>query len=430
MNDVGYRSRALAGWLLHRVLDRGQKLNSTLLEAQELGGRMSRMAPRDRAFVRLLVVTVLRRLGQIDDALIRCLDRPLNRLARPAKNILRLAAAQTMFLNTPGHAVADGAVRSLRPREEHLKGLVNAVSRRLIRDCQDILAEQDEVDLNCPKWLRNSWSASCGDQTAMKIIAATLMEPPLDITVKGDQQAWAENLDAKILPTGSLRCYTGGAVQELPGYDEGEWWVQDMAAALPVRLFGDVAGRAVLDLCAAPGGKTAQLAASGARVTAVDEAPNRLSLLRSNLERLGLKAELSTADVRTWRPSAPFDKILLDAPCSATGTIRRHPDIWHLCTKNDVERAAVLQDQLLRAAVEMLAPGGTLVYSTCSLQSEEGETRIAKLLASDDRIKRDQIEAHELYGLSELISTDGDLRTLPHYLDGMDGFFAARLVRN
>ena len=203
-----------------------------------------------------------------------------------------------------------------------------------------------------------------------------------------------------------------------------------MAAALPVRLFGDVAGRAVLDLCAAPGGKTAQLAASGARVTAVDEAPNRLSLLRSNLERLGLKAELFTADVRTWRPSVPFDKILLDAPCSATGTIRRHPDIWHLCTKNDVERAAVLQDQLLRAAVEMLAPGGTLVYSTCSLQSEEGETRIAKLLASDDRIKRDQIKAHELYGLSELISTDGDLRTLPHYLDGMDGFFAARLVRN
>ncbi|MCS5607280.1 MAG: methyltransferase domain-containing protein, partial [Alphaproteobacteria bacterium] len=310
------------------------------------------MAPRDRAFVRLLVVTVLRRLGQIDDALIRCLDRPLNRLALPAKNILRLAAAQTMFLNTPGHAVADGAVRSLRPREEHLKGLVNAVSRRLIRDCQDILAEQDEVDLNCPKWLRNSWSASCGDQTAIKIIAATLMEPPLDITVKGNQQAWADNLDAKILPTGSLRCYTGGAVKELPGYDEGEWWVQDMAAALPVRLFGDVAGRAVLDLCAAPGGKTAQLAASGARVTAVDEAPNRLSLLRSNLERLGLKAELLTADVRTGRPSAPFDKILLDAPCSATGTIRRHPDIWHLCTKNDVERAAVLQDQLLRSAVE------------------------------------------------------------------------------
>ena len=430
MNSIGYSSRGLARWVLHRILDRGQMLNLTLSQAEKPGGRMFEIASRDRAFVRLLVLTVLRRLGQIDDALIRCLAGPLNKSAMPAKHILRLAAAQTLFLKTPDHAVADGAVGSLRPREAYLKSLVNAVSRRLIREGAKILAEQDEVALNCPKWLRDSWTASRGDQTAIKMIAATLIEPPLDITVKCNQQDWAKTLKAKILPTGSLRCYTGGAVHDLPGYDEGEWWVQDVAAALPVHLLGDVAGQAVLDLCAAPGGKTAQLAASGALVTAIDEASNRLSLLRSNLKRLGLKAELLTADVSKWKPSSPFKKIILDVPCSATGTIRRHPDIWHLRTKDDVERAVALQDRLLRAAVEMLAPGGTLIYSTCSLQPEEGEMLIAKLLASDYRVKRKRIEAHELFGLSELISPEGDLRTLPHLLDGMDGFFAARLVRN
>ena len=429
MNEIGNSSRRLARWILYRILDRGQMLNSTLSQAGGTGGQMFKMTSRDRAFVRLLVVTVLRRLGQIDDALIRCLDRPLNKSAMPAKHILRLAAAQTMFLKTPDHAVADGAVSSLGPREAHLKSLVNAVSRRLIREGTKILAEQDEVALNCPKWLRDSWAASCSDQTAIKMIAATLIEPRLDITVKRNHQAWAKTLEAKVLPTGSLRCYTGGAVQELPGYEEGEWWVQDVAAALPVRLLGDVTGEAVLDLCAAPGGKTAQLTASGALVTAIDEAPNRLSLLRSNLERLGLKAELLIADVRKWKPSSPFNKIILDAPCSATGTIRRHPDIWHLRTKVDVERAVALQDHLLRAAVEMLAPGGTLVFSTCSLQPEEGEMLIAKLLANNDWVKRERIEPHELFGLSELISPDGDLRTLPHFLDGMDGFFAARIVR-
>ncbi|MBC8241383.1 MAG: RsmB/NOP family class I SAM-dependent RNA methyltransferase, partial [Alphaproteobacteria bacterium] len=210
----------------------------------------------------------------------------------------------------------------------------------------------------------------------------------------------------------------------------GEWGGQGAAAARPVLVLGEGADREVLDLCAAPGGKTAQLAGSGARVTAIDSAPKRMALLRSNLERLNLQAETMVADVLSWRPAKPFDLILLDAPCSATGTIRRHPDIWHLRTPEDIDQAAALQDQLLRAAMEMLAPGGTLIYITCSLQPEECEQRIDAFLASGAPAARRPIIAAELFGLDELITPLGDMRTLPHHLGGMDGFYACRLMRN
>ena len=405
-------------------------LDQALADDLEPGRRLAGLAPRDRAFARLLTVTVLRRLGQIDDAISRCLDKPLNRAAKPALNALRLAAAQALFLGTPAHAVADGAVRLMGPRRRHLSGLVNAVSRRLIRDGASILADQDEVRVNCPDWLWQTWSTAYGAEVAQRMVASMLEEPALDLTFKSDVGAWAQALRGEVLPTGSLRRTAGGAIQELPGFEAGEWWVQDAAAALPVRLLGEVSGREVLDLCAAPGGKTAQLAASGARVTAIDNAPKRLALLRSNLERLNLQAETIVSDILSWRPAKPFDFILLDAPCSATGTIRRHPDIWHLRTPGDVARAALLQDQLLRAAMEMLAPGGTLIYITCSLQPEECEQRIEAFLAAGAAAARRPIAAAELFGLDELITPLGDMRTLPHHLGGMDGFYACRLVRN
>jgi 16S rRNA (cytosine967-C5)-methyltransferase len=416
--------------LLARILERGQMLDQALADDLEPGGRLAALAPRDRAFARLLVVTVLRRLGQIDDAIARCLDKPLNRSAQAARNALRLAAAQTMFLGTPNHAVVDGAVRLMGPRQRHLSGLVNAVSRCLTREASSILVEQNELRLNCPDWLWRTWVEAYGEETTERMVASMLQEPPLDLSFKSDAKKWTEDLQGEVLATGSLRRGPGGIIQALPGFQEGEWWVQDAAATLPVALFGQVEGREVLDLCAAPGGKTAQLAALGARVTAIDNAPKRMALLQTNLDRLGLRAETVIADALKWQPSKRFDFILLDAPCSATGTIRRHPDIWHLRTARDAAGMAALQDQLLKAAVEMLAPGGILVFCTCSLQPEEGEERIEALLASGSPIARQPIDAAELYGLYELITPHGEMRTLPHYQGGMDGFFASRLVRH
>ena len=429
MSDTGHRSRTAATKVLHRVLERGQMLDSALADEQEKGGRMAGLAPRDRAFARLMVVTVLRRLGQIDDAIDRCLDRPLNKSAKPARQALRLAAAQTMFLGTPAHAVVDGAVRLMGSRQRHLSGLVNAVSRRLTREAGAILATQDEVRLNCPAWLWRSWTAAYGEETTEEMVAGMLLEPPLDLTFKAKPEDWTETLQGEILATGSLRREGGGIIQALPGFTEGAWWVQDTAATLPVALMGQVEGREVLELCAAPGGKTAQLAALGARVTAIDSAPKRMALLHDNLERLGLQAETMVADVLKWRPAKPFDFILLDAPCSATGTIRRHPDIWHLRTAKDVAAAADLQDKMLQAAIKMLAPGGILVFCTCSLQPEEGEARIEALLASGAPVSRLPVKAAELFGLDMLITLQGDVRTLPHYEGGMDGFYACRLLR-
>ncbi|MBT5878254.1 MAG: methyltransferase [Rhodospirillaceae bacterium] len=430
-DNTGHRSRAAAARLLGRILDRGQMLDQALADELEAGGRLAALEPRDRAFARLLTMTVLRRLGQIDDAITRCLDKPLNRAAKPALNALRLAAAQAMFLGTPAHAIADGAVRLMGPRRRHLNGLVNAVARRLIREAPGILADQDAAALNCPKWLWQAWTKTYGAETTKTMVETMLSEPPLDLTFKNESEPWLEALQGEMLPTGSMRRMAGGAIQTLPGFSEGEWWVQDAAAALPVALLGkELEGRAVLDLCAAPGGKTAQLAALGAQVTAVDNEPNRMTLVQANLERLNLQAETVVADILTWRPEKPFGFILLDAPCSATGTIRRHPDIWHLRSAKVPKEMALVQDGMLAAAVEMLAPGGTIVFCTCSLQPEEGEDRIEALLASGKSVSRWPITADELFGLEELITPLGDMRTLPHYLGGMDGFYACRLVRD
>jgi 16S rRNA (cytosine967-C5)-methyltransferase len=312
------------------------------------------------------------------------------------------------------------------------RGLANAVLRRLAREGDGLLAAQDAARLNLPDWLWDSWGAAYGEATARAIALAQGEEPPLDLSVRGDAAAWAGKLGATLLPTGSLRREAGGSVADLPGFAEGAWWVQDTAATLPARLLGDVRDRSVVDLCAAPGGKTAQLAAAGARVIAVDRSPARQRLLKENLTRLGLAAEIVTAEAETWRPATPADGVLLDAPCSATGTLRRHPEIAWIKGPDDVARLAPVQDRLLDAAVAMLKPGGTLVYCTCSLQPQEGPERIEALLARQPSLSRRAITATEIGGLAELLTPQGDLRTLPSHLadqGGMDGFYAARLTR-
>jgi len=422
--------RGVALALIESVLARKIPFDQALAENKALAA----LAPRDRGFARMLAATVLRRLGQIDAVLAKLMAKPLPERAGSARDVLRLGAAQLLFLETPPHAAVATSVE-LAEAVGHpaLKGLVNAVLRRLSNEGKDILASQDAARLNTPDWLWASWMKAYGEKTTRQIAQAHLSEAPLDFSVKNDAEAWAEKLQAKILPTGTLRREAGGSIDELPGYREGAWWVQDAAASLPARILGNVAGKSVADLCAAPGGKAAQLAVMGGRVFAVDRSGERLKRVRENLARLALTAECIASDATSWRPSMPLRFVLLDAPCTATGAIRRNPDVPWLKTPDDVKRMTELQDRLLSHAVTLLAPGGVLVYCTCSLETEEGPDRIAKLLKSGHPMSRRPIEAREIGGLSQCLSAEGDLRTLPCHLaelGGLDGFYAARLVRN
>ena len=429
----GVASRAVALDILGAVTE-GAALDDALAANRDLGA----LDARDRGFTRMLVSTTLRRRGQIDAVVDACLARKLPESAIELCNILRLGACQLLVLDTPAHAAVDTSVRLTKAgRHGRYAGLVNAVLRRLTRDGAAWLAAQDAPPLNTPDWLWRSWSASYGEAACRRIAEMHLTEPPLDITVKDDGAGWAAKLEATVLPTGTLRRALGGPVTALPGFAIGAWWVQDAAATLPARVLlaglGDEAvGEPVIELCAAPGGKTAQLAAAGARVTAVDVSESRLGTLRANLDRLGLDATPIAADARSFRVEAPCRAVLLDAPCSATGAIRRHPDILWSKSPADVARLAGLQAALLRSAAAMVAPGGLLGYGVCSLEVEEGPVRIEALLRDDPGLAREPVGAADIGGMAEAITRDGDVRTLPCHLaaeGGMDGFYIARLRR-
>ena len=421
--------RRLALDLLQAVLRRRQPLDEALADER----RLMQLVPRDRAFVRILVATTLRRLGEIDAVLGHCLERPVK--AERAADLLRLGVVQLLFLGVAPHAAVAETLGLLQGPSAGLKGLANAVLRRIAREGARLLEGLDGPRLDTPDWLWQSWSAAYGEATARAIAEAHLRDPPLDLTPKqaGDATALARRLDARILPQGSLRLAPGrGEVARLPGYAEGLWWVQDAAASLPARLLGPLQGRRVIELCAAPGGKTAQLAAAGAEVIAVDQHAGRLARLRQNLERLSLAAAVVEADATVWKAPEAAPAVLLDAPCSATGTLRRHPDIAHLRRPRDLEGLTALQDRLLERAWQMLEPGGRLLYAVCSLQPEEGPGRIEALLAKRPPLARDPIGAEELPGIGELLTPEGALRSLPcHWpeLGGLDGFYLCRLRR-
>ncbi len=435
--QAGLAARRIALDSLERILDRGQLLDAEFDSAAK-DTAYARATPIDRALIRAIVTLTLRRLGQIDDALARLIDKPLPKKARRVRHVLRIAAAQILFMDVADHAAVDLAV-ALTAGDGRIagwKGLVNGVCRNLVRQRTDILDTQDAERLNTPDWLWSRWIATYGEQAARRFAAMHAQEPTLDLTVKADPEHWARELDGHVVATGSVRLVPKGPIDRMPGFTQGAWWVQDAAAALPSRLLGDVAGKTVADLCAAPGGKTAELAHAGAEVTAVDISNERLSRVRANLKRLRLSARIVRADLLDWEPEAPFDAILLDAPCSATGTIRRHPDVTRLKSVEDIAALADLQARLVRRAIGWLKPGGRLVYCTCSLEPEEGEAQIAALLADDPRVERVPITAEELSGLADCVTPQGDMRCLPHHLaaddprlGGMDGFFAARLSR-
>lgn len=431
LGTIGLSARERAHTVLHEVLDRGRPLDEVLASDK----RFARLNDRDRAFARNLVATTLRRLGQIDGLIDDCLDKPLPPSAAAARNALRIGICQILFLDTQIHAAVDTAVALAGKRgPDKFKGLVNAILRRIVRAGTDDILAAFPDGLNVPEWLWKSWFASFGEETSAAIAAQHIHTPPVDLTLRGDTaevDAWAARLAGDRIGESSVRLTQAGDITALEGFNDGAWWVQDAAAALPAQiLLKAVSDGRIGDLCAAPGGKTAQLAAAGCDVTAVDVSGPRLGTLRENLARLKLTANVVEADVLSWEPATPFDAVLLDAPCSATGTIRRHPDIPHLKTAADVTHQTDLQRKFLDHAAEIVRPGGVIVYSVCSLQESEGPGQIEAFLARNDAFALVPVAAAEVPDFDSCITPAGAVRVTPAHLSdrgGADGFYIARL---
>ena len=434
----GFASRWAAADLLEGVLRRNRPLDEQW-DGRHANPGLRELSERDRALARRIVATVLRRLGTLRRMIDDLLDRGLPRNAPHVESALLIGAAQLLFLDIPHHAAVDLSVRLVQGDRRHSRyaGLVNAVMRKIARSGTEQLAGLEPLYLDTPKWLMTRWVNAYGEDTARAIAHAHSLEPPLDVTVKSDPDQWAERLGGRKLPTGSVRLTAHGPISALPGFAEGNWWIQDAAAALPARLFGDLQGRSVADLCAAPGGKTAQLASYGALVTAIDRSAPRMERLRENLARTGLQAMTVVAPSEDWKPDPPtqtFDAVLVDAPCTSTGTIRRHPDIPWRKAPGDIAVLSAVQRRLLAHAIDLTKSGGIIVYCTCSLEPEEGENTVSAIVDQDPRVRRKPIAPAEFPALAEFVTPLGELRTLPcHWPDadprmsGLDGFFAARL---
>ena len=418
----GLPARIAAQAVLSEVLRKRRPLDAALAATGHL-------EPRDAGFARAIAGETLRRFGQLD-ALIRLYvpKPPAPNRAGPVPEILLAGACELLFLNVPAHAAVDAANRLALANDKavHFKPLINAVLRRISRDGKADIAAQDAARLNTPDWLWQRWNETYGEEVTRAIASVHLGVPPLDIVSKNASVPDAAHLFGNVYRHGDH-----ARIEALPGFGEGEWWVQDAAATLPVTLLGDVRDKSVLDLCAAPGGKTAQLAAAGAKVTAVERDAIRMARLKENLDRLQLPADLVVRDVRDLRlEPSPF--VLLDAPCSATGTIRRHPELPWTKSSSDVMQCAQAAAELIDAAAKLTAKSGLLVFAVCSLEREEGPEQVADFLRRNLDFRREPVSPSEIYDLGDAIDAKGDLRTLPcHMADkgGMDGFYAARLRR-
>jgi 16S rRNA (cytosine967-C5)-methyltransferase len=433
VSAAGIGARIAANQALTATLRRKFPLDLALDEAVTAQA----LSSRDGGFARAIANETMRRFGQLDDLVRRLVPRPPQpHRAGPTPEILLAGACELLFLGVPAHAAVDGANRLAASDNKalHFKPLINATLRRIAREGQSVIAAQDAARLNTPDWLWKSWCAVYGEETTRAIAGLHMQTPPLDLHYRDSSFPPPRCAQGKKDLFGRVvRLEHAGNVEELDGFAEGAFWVQDFAASLPARLFGDIGGRYIIDLCAAPGGKTAQLAAGGANVTAVERDESRFARLEDNLDRLKLEANLVLADVRDFVPDRLADCVLLDAPCSATGTIRRHPELPWIKSASDIAACSDTAAELLDAAAVMVAPGGTLVFAVCSLQREEGLEQIAHFLRRRSEFRRVPISADEIFGLAELITSDGDLRTLPCHLadqGGMDGFYAARLTRS
>lgn len=404
----GLAPRRAALTLLDAVLRRGQPLESGLANATR-----GLAKPEDKALARAIASETLRRLPDLD-ALIDGATRQKLPDDSKARMVLRLALAQVLVMGTPEHA----AVATALP-------LVDGGPRRLVHGVLGTLLRRKAALPALPTLpdpVRMRW-----DEALVALAGAAMIEPPvIDLTLRdaGETALWAERLGGESLMPGHVRIARGPAIAELPGYDEGAWWVQNIAASLPARLLGPGEGRAVLDLCAAPGGKTMQLAAAGWSVTALDQDRARLVRLEDNLARTGLQARLVTADLMRWEPAEKVPAILLDAPCSATGIFTRHPDVLYRVRPRDIAQLAELQAAMIARVSGWLQPGGTLIYATCSLERQEGEDQIGA--AEESGLQLSRIEPQEL-GAGILPDPKGWVRVLP--VNHADGFFIARFKR-
>ena len=421
-SELGLASRRAALDVVRSALERRGGLDEALA-----GPAMAALEPRDRSFARALAMTVLRRRGELDRALAARLSRPP---PEAVMALLRLGAAQALHMEVAGHAAVATTVELAEADRtaRKFKGLVNAVLRGLLREPP----QAPPPEALAPDWLYARWRAAYGEAAARAVAAVIAEEPATDLTPReaAEAPALAPLLEAEVLPGPTLRTRRGGDVADWPGFADGRWWVQDASAAVAARLLAPAPGAAVLDLCAAPGGKALQLAAAGARVTALDRSAARLKRLEENLARTGLQAEIVVADAAAWEDARRFDAILLDAPCSATGTFRRHPDVLWAARPGDIARLAALQARLLASAADRLRPGGRLVYCVCSLEPEEGEAQIEALLRARPDLRPDPAAAGEAGAPEASLRPDGSLRILPHHRPGgTDGFFVARLVR-
>ena len=423
MNEPGLPARQAALALLSGVMRKHRPLDAQL-------DVLKTLPPRDAGFARALASQTLRNFGSLDSLLRHFVPKPLApHKAGPATEILLLGACELLILKVPAHAAVDAAnnLAAADNKAVHFKSLINAVLRRVSREGADLRGGRDNARLNTPDWLWNRWLAEYGVEAARQIAYAHGKEAPLDIVLK-DGATYPESTAL----FGNVRRLTeAGRVEELAGFASGDWWVQDAGATLPVALLGDVKGRRVIDLCAAPGGKTMQLAAAGADVIAVELDPARLERVAENLARTKLSATLVQSDARDFDGTAPF--VLIDAPCTATGTIRRHPDLPWIKGAEDVTARAAIAYELLESGAAMVEPGGLLVFAVCSLEAEEGEEQVEAFLIDHPEFTRETVTAADLFGHAEWISSVGDLRTLPSdlaELGGMDGFYAARLRRS
>lgn len=440
----GLAARQAAHRILGAILDAKSSMDG-LTDEEHGHPQYLALETRDRALVRAILLTALRNYGDLQETIRSFTEKPLPEGASGLRNILTAGMAQILFLDVPDHSAVDLAVAAAQtdPRSRRFANLANALLRRTAREKEALLQRFAENSVRAPDWFARRLDDIYGEETARLIDARHKSEAPVDITLKGAEQAkaaeWAEKLGAVVLPTGSLRLAgQTAAIVELEGYADGAWWVQDTAAALPAKLFGDLAGKRAADICAAPGGKTAQLADAGANVTALDLSKNRLKRLDQNMERLGLGARCTTvvSDLFKFKPDEPFDAVLLDAPCSSTGTVRRHPDVPFTKSMADIEKLADLQARMLDHAASLVATGGMLVFSNCSLDPLEGERVASEFIENHSEFETVPVKPDEVPGLGEAITADGFVRLTPANLDmegevagGADGFFAARFRR-
>lgn len=433
----GLSSRQAASKLLSAIIDKKTSMDG-LLDLKGGNPAYLELSDQDRLLVKAILLSTLRNYQIIEKFLDYLLDKPLPTGAVSLRHILRIGAAQILYLDVPDHSAVDLAVEqaNIDPRNRRFANLVNAILRRMAREKEKMLPKLGEKTAMLPDWYAKKLSKSYGFNRARKMMQLMSQPAPVDITVKSDAELWADKLGGTKLTDWSVRLdKLDGPLQSLLGFEDGDWWVQDLAASLPARLFADLSGKRVIDLCAAPGGKTAQLILAGAEVTALDRSKSRLNRLKENLDRLKLSAQTEISKMENYQTEDLFDMALLDAPCSSTGTIRRHPDVVWTKDEGDISYLADVQKGLLDHAINLVKPGGLIVFSNCSLEPEEGEDMITQYVADNqDKVEIEPIDSSLCPGFQSAITDGGFIRTTPDFsindddqLQGADGFFAAKL---